>query len=268
MSRTPTPGLHPTRPPLVVTVPAVLALTFLTLPLIAVLQRLPWGDVWEILTSERTTEALRVTAIVVPITTVITVILGVPLGWFLARGPVRGRSFFRAVVLLPLVLPPVVGGTALLFALGRNGLVGQWLDQWFGVTLPFTIAGAVVATTFVALPFVVITVEGALRTVDVRYEEMAATLGASPATTLRTVTLPEIAGPLRAAVALAAARALGEFGATIAFAGNSPGRTRTLPLEVFRALEEDPATALVISMLLMAVSLVVLIALRGRWWPR
>ncbi len=261
------PGPHRTRPPLVVLIPAVLAVAFLTLPLIAVLQRLPWGDAWDILRSDRTTDALRVTLTVVPITTLVSVLLGVPLGWVLARAPIRGRTLLRAIVLLPMVLPPVVGGTALLFALGRRGLVGQWLDEWFGITLPFTTAGAIVATTFVALPFVVITIEGGLRAVDPRTEEMAATLGASPATTLRTVTLPAISGSLRAAVALAAARALGEFGATIAFAGNRPGATRTLPLEVFRALEEDPATALVISVLLIAVSLLVLIALRGRWWP-
>lgn len=268
MSEPSAPGPHRTRPPLVVAIPAVIAVLFLTLPLIAVLQRLPWGDAWDILRSERTTDALRVTLTVVPITTAIAVLLGVPLGWVLARAPIRGRTFLRAIVLLPMVLPPVVGGTALLFALGRRGLVGQWLDQWFGITLPFTTAGAVVATTFVALPFVVITIEGGLRAVDPRTEEMAATLGASPATTLRTVTLPAISGSLRAAIALAAARALGEFGATIAFAGNKPGTTRTLPLEVFRALEEDPATALVISVLLIAVSLLVLIALRGRWWPQ
>ena len=205
MSRPSGAGPHRTRPPLVVAIPAAIAVLFLTLPLVAVLQRLPWGERVDILRSERTTDALRVTLTVVPIATLIAVLLGVPLGWVLARAPIRGRTLLRAIVLLPMVLPPVVGGTALLFALGRKGLVGQWLDQWFGLTLPFTTAGAVVATTFVALPFVVITIEGGLRAVDPRTEEMAATLGASPATTLRTVTLPAISGSLRAAIVPAAA---------------------------------------------------------------
>jgi molybdate transport system permease protein len=166
-----------------------------------------------------------------------------------------------------MVLPPVVGGTALLFALGRRGLVGQWLDRWFDITLPFTMAGAVVAATFVALPFYVMTVEGALRTMGDDLEQMAGTLGAPPLTVLRRITLPRLLPAMGAGLALAWARALGEFGATITFAGNLPGRTRTLPLATFQALESDPEAALALSLVLLAVSLVVLLPTRDRWLP-
>jgi len=160
-----------------------------------------------------------------------------------------------------------VGGTALLFALGRRGLVGQWLDRWFDITLPFTMTGAVVAATFVALPFYVMTVEGALRTMGDDLEQMAGTLGASPLTVLRRITLPRLLPAMGAGLALAWARALGEFGATITFAGNLPGRTRTLPLATFQALESDPEAALALSLVLLAVSLVVLLPTRDRWLP-
>jgi molybdate transport system permease protein len=163
------------------------------------------------------------------------------------------------------VLPPVVGGVALLLALGRNGLVGQWMYRWTGVTLPFTTAGVVVAEAFVALPFLVISVEGALRAADLRYEDAAATLGASRWTTFRRVTLPLIAPGIGAGAVLCWARALGEFGATITFAGNFPGRTQTMPLAVYLALETDPQAAIVLSLVLLAVSVVVLAGLRGRW---
>jgi len=166
-----------------------------------------------------------------------------------------------------MVLPPVVGGTALLFALGRRGLVGQWLDRWFDITLPFTMAGAVVAATFVALPFYVMTVEGALRTMGDDLEQMAGTLGAPPLTVLRRITLPRLLPAMGAGLALAWARALGEFGATITFAGNLPGSTRTLPLATFQALESDPEAALALSLVLLAVSLVVLLPTRDRWLP-
>ena len=172
----------------------------------------------------------------------------------------------RALVLLPMVLPPVVGGIALLFALGRRGLVGEWLDEFFGITLPFTTAGAIVAASFVALPFFVITVEAALRQTDVRLEEAAATLGASRWYTFRRVTVPAITPALIAGTALAWARALGEFGATITFAGNLQGRTQTLPLATFLSLESGrPEEALALSLVLLVVSLAVLISMRDRW---
>jgi len=163
------------------------------------------------------------------------------------------------------VLPPVVGGVALLLALGRNGIVGSRLDEWFGVTLPFTTAAVVVAETFVAMPFLVIAVEGAFRSADQGYDEAAATLGASRLTVFRRVTLPLIRPALVAGAVLCWARALGEFGATVTFAGNLQGRTQTMPLAVFLALESDREAAIALSLVLVAVSLTVLVPLRDRW---
>ncbi len=194
--------------------------------------------------------------------------LGVPLAWLLARARFPGRRIVRALVTLPLVLPPVVGGVALLLALGRNGIVGKWLDSWFGITLPFTTAGVVVAEAFVAMPFLVISVEGTLRAADARYEEAAATLGASRFTAFRRVTLPMIAPGVAAGAVLAWARALGEFGATITFAGSFPGRTQTMPLSVYLALQDDPDAAIALSLVLLAVSVAVLAGLRERWTVR
>ena len=212
-------------------------------------------------------DALRVSFTVSAMAAAIVVVLGTPLAWMLVRVDIPMRRLVRALVVLPMVLPPVVGGTALLFALGRRGLVGQLLDRWFDITLPFTMAGAVVAATFVALPFYVMTVEGALRTMGDDLEQMAGTLGAPPLTVLRRITLPRLLPAMGAGLALAWARALGEFGATITFAGNLPGRTRTLPLATFQALESDPEAALALSLVLLAVSLVVLLPTRDRWLP-
>jgi molybdate transport system permease protein len=190
--------------------------------------------------------------------------LGIPLAWLLARTSFPGRSLVRALVLLPMVLPPVVGGVALLYALGRRGLAGQYLHDWFDVTLPFTRAGAVLAATYVALPFLVITVESGLRSLDPGYEEAARTLGATRASTFWRVTLPLLAPQLAAGAALAFARALGEFGATITFAGNVEGRTRTLPLAIYTGLQTDREAALALSVVLLVVSLIVLVLLRDR----
>jgi molybdate transport system permease protein len=167
--------------------------------------------------------------------------------------------------MLPIVLPPVVGGVALLLAFGRRGLVGRWLEQLFGITLPFTTAGAVLAETFVAMPFFVLTVEGALQGMDHRLEEAARTLGAGPWTVFRRVTLPLVRPSLVAGAVLCWARALGEFGATITFAGNFPGRTQTIPLAVYVALESRPQAGIVLSLVLLGVSLAILVALRRRW---
>jgi molybdate transport system permease protein len=197
--------------------------------------------------------------------TIVCVILGVPLAWMLARVEFPGRRIVRALVTVPLVLPPVVGGVALLLVLGRNGLIGHWLDSTFGVTLPFTTAGVVIAEAFVAMPFLVISVEGALRGADSRYEEAAATLGAGRWTTFRRVTLPLIAPGVAAGAVLCWARALGEFGATITFAGNFPGRTQTMPLAVYLALEQDLDAAIVLSLLLLVVSVAILALLRDKW---
>ena len=191
--------------------------------------------------------------------------VGVPLAWVLARARFRGLFLLRALVTLPLVLPPVVGGVALLLAFGRLGVVGRSLDLWFGFTLPFTTLGVIVAEAFVAMPFLVVTVEGAFRSLDRGYEEAAATLGASRFATFRRVTLPLVGPSLVAGAVLCWARALGEFGATITFAGNFPGRTQTMPLAVYLAMETDPEAAIALSLVLLLVSVAVLALLRDRW---
>lgn len=251
--------------PLPLLVPALVGLVFLLLPLVALLVRAPWRDLPDQLTSPEVWEALRLSLICATAATAVSLVLGVPLAWLLARTEFPGRGLVRALVTLPLVLPPVVGGVALLLALGRNGVVGQWLDSWFGITLPFTTAGVVVAEAFVALPFLVISVEGTLRAADPRFEEAAMTLGASRFTAFRRVTLPLIMPGIAAGSVLAWARALGEFGATITFAGNFPGRTQTMPLAVYLALQSDPAAAIALSLVLLAVSIAVLAGLRDRW---
>ncbi|MEU6390824.1 molybdate ABC transporter permease subunit [Streptomyces sp. NPDC046939] len=251
--------------PLPLLLPALVGLAFLVVPLLALLVRAPWSDLPSQLTSTEVWQALRLSLVCATSATLVSLVLGVPLAWLLARTEFRGRGLVRALVTLPLVLPPVVGGVALLTALGRNGVVGQYLDQWFGLTLPFTTTGVVIAEAFVAMPFLVISVEGTLRAADPRYEEAATTLGASRFTAFRRVTLPLIAPGIAAGSVLAWARALGEFGATITFAGNFPGRTQTMPLAVYLAMQSDPAAAIALSLVLLAVSVTVLAGLRDRW---
>jgi len=253
------------RLPLVLLLPALIGLAFLLVPLIGLLVKAPWSTLPAKLHSADVWQALRLSLVCATSATALCLVLGVPLAWLLARGGLPGRSLIRALVTVPLVLPPVVGGVALLLVLGRRGLVGQYLDSWFGISLPFTTAGVIVAEAFVAMPFLVISVEGALRAADPRYEEAAATLGAGRWTTFRRVTLPSIAPGIVAGTVLCWARALGEFGATITFAGNFPGRTTTMPLAVYLALETDPDVAVVLSLVLLLVSVVVLASLRERW---
>ncbi|MFI0975695.1 ABC transporter permease [Streptomyces sp. NPDC021093] len=254
-----------TRAPIALAVPALVAVAFLLLPLIGILARTSWGELGTHLTSPGTTEALTLSLVVSAWALGFSVVLGVPLAWLLARVDFPGKAFVRSLVLLPMVLPPTVGGVALLLAFGRRGLLGPWLEDTFGITLPFNTAGAVVAATFVAMPFLVISLEGALGGLRPRYEETAASLGASPLRVFFTVTLPMVAPGLAAGAALTWARALGEFGATITFAGNLPGTTQTLPLQVYLLLQESPEAATSVSLLLLAVAMAVLIALRGRW---
>ena len=248
--------------------PAVLALLFLLLPLAGLLVRAPWGDVAEVLGSAETRQALGLSLVTATASMVLAIILGVPLAWLIARPGLRGASVLRALVTVPLVLPPVVGGVALFTVLGRSGLLGRPLYALTGFAFPFTPYAVVLAQTFVALPFLVLAVEGALRASDRRYEEAAATLGARPLTVFRRVTLPLVGPGIAAGAVLAWARALGEFGATITFAGNFPGTTQTMPLAVYLALETDPDAALLLSVLLLAVSVAVLILLRDRWVTR
>jgi molybdate transport system permease protein len=253
------------RAPVVLVVPALLGLAVLVLPLAGLLVRTPWSTLPQRLTAPGILDALRLSIVAASAATVLCLALGVPLAWLLARTDFPGRRLVRAMVTVPLVLPPVVGGVALLLVFGRRGIIGSWLDATFGITLPFTTAGVILAEAFVAMPFLVIAVEGALRGADTRYEEAAATLGASRWTTFRRVTLPLVAPGIAAGAVLCWARALGEFGATITFAGNFPGRTQTMPLAVYLALETDVEAAIVLSLVLLVASVAILVSLRDRW---
>lgn len=254
------------RPPPLLIVLAVLGASLFVLPLVGLLGVTPWSELANLLTDEVVLDALRLSLITSVAAAGCATVLGVPLAWVLSRIEFRGRALVRAIVTLPMVLPPVVGGAALLFALGRRGVVGEPIADATGFVLPFSTWGVVLANTFVAMPFLVITVEGALSSLDRRQEAAAASLGASPLTVFWRVTLPMIAPSLRAGIVLAWARALGEFGATVTFAGNLQGRTQTLPLAVFVSLDTNRDAAIAISLLMVVVSVVVLVALRGRWW--
>ncbi|RIV37078.1 ABC transporter permease [Micromonospora radicis] len=267
----PTPTVAPRgtrrtgRTPVALLVPAILGLLFLVLPLAGLLVRTPWATLPQRLTEPGVLTALRLSVQTATLATLLCLLLGVPLAWLLARVQFPGRQLVRALVTVPLVLPPVVGGLALLLVFGRRGLVGSWLDSTFGVTVPFTTTAVVLAQAFVAMPFLIIAVEGALRGADTRYEEAAATLGAGRWTTFTHVTLPLVAPGIAAGAVLGWARALGEFGATITFAGNYPGRTQTMPVAVYLALETDLEAAIVLSLILLTVSVVILAGLRDRW---
>lgn len=255
------------RPPLVIAVLATLGAAFLSWPIVALVLDAPWSRLGQVLASTTVRDALVLSLGTSAIATALSVVLGVPLAWVLARTHFVGRGLLRGVVALPIVLPPVVGGVALLAALGRRGVLGGVLESRLGVVLPFSTAGVVVAQTFVAMPFLVVTVQAALRAHRPGDEDAAVVLGASRWRTFREVTLPATAPGIMAGVVLAWARALGEFGATVTFAGNLQGRTQTLPLAVYLGLESDPGAATVMSLVLVAVSLAVLIGLRSRWLP-
>jgi molybdate transport system permease protein len=253
------------RPPVLAVVIGVVGIVvFFVLPLAGLLWRTPWRQIGPVLGDANARDALRISLICSLSATALSVLFGVPIAWILARIDFKGRGVVRALALLPLVLPPVVGGVALFYAFGRRGLIGQWLDSWFGIRLPFTIWAAILAETFVAMPFFIITVEGALRSLDVRYEEAAATCGGGPWTVLRRVTLPMIGPSIAAGMALSWARALGEFGATITFAGNFPGKTQTLPLAIYLAFENNDPAGIVLSIVLLAISILVLAVVGSR----
>ena len=267
MSASPAARRGSRRPPAPILVLAGLGLALVLLPLLGLIGRTPWTELSAILSRPVVTEALRLSLLTSVAASLLSLVLGLPLAWLLARVPFRGKSLIRGLIILPMVLPPVVGGVALLLAFGRRGLIGEPLYEATGFLLPFSPWGVILAATYVALPFLVLTIEGGLRNLDPRYEAAAASLGAGRWTVFRRVTLPLVAPSILAGVVLAWARALGEFGATITFAGNLQGRTQTMPLAVYLALEQDRGVAAALSLLLVAVSLAVLVALRERWWP-
>ncbi|MGH2734680.1 MAG: ABC transporter permease [Actinomycetota bacterium] len=253
------------RPPLLIALLAGIAAAFFVLPLVGLLLRAPWGNLIEQLGDPIVRSALQLSLVASLSATALSIVFGLPLAWVLARGDFRGRALLRGVTTLPLVLPPVVGGVALLLVLGRIGLVGRWLNELFEVTLFGTPAAVVIAETFVAMPFLVLTLEAGLRSLDARYEDAAATLGAGRWTVFRRITLPLLAPSLGAGAVLAWARAIGEFGATITFAGNLPGRTQTIPIAVYIQLQRRLDGAIVLSLVLVVVALVILVGLRDRW---
>lgn len=234
-------------------------------PVGALLVRAGWGSLLTEVAKPAVTQALWLSLRTAATTTLVALVLGVPLAWLLARDVLPFTHLLRALVTLPMVLPPVVGGVALLALLGRRGVLGQHLDVWFGVTIPFSTAAVVIAQTFVALPFLVVSVDGALRSRGTRAEDVAATLGASQWYAFRRVTLPAVAPAVLSGAVLCFARALGEFGATITFAGNFPGVTRTMPSAIYLTMQSSPQAAVALSVVLVAVAAVVLVALRSRW---
>lgn len=240
-------------------VPASLGVAVIALPIAGLASQVPWDRFAALISSESSLAALRLSLLTAAVSTVVVVILGVPLAVLLARMSGRWWRPVRALVLVPLVLPPVVGGLALLYTFGRRGFMGETL-RVFGVDIAFSTTAVVLAQVFVSMPFLVLSLEGALRGVDRRYEAVAATLGARPGTVLRRVTLPMVLPGLVSGVVLAFARALGEFGATITFAGSLQGRTRTLPLEIYLKRVDDPDAAVALSMLLVVVAVLIVVA--------
>lgn len=247
-------------------IPAALGGGLLVLPLLALLSRIDWAAIPAVLVAPETASALGISLVTALTATGICLVLGVPLAVVLSRTSGWLATALRAVVTLPLVLPPLVGGLALLSLLGRGGVFGDALAQ-AGIQIPFTTVAVVIAQTFVALPFLVISVEGSLRGLSPEYEEAAATLGASPASVLFRITLPLVAPGLIAGTILCFTRALGEFGATALFAGNAAGTTRTVPMAIYTAFNGAGVTqdtALALSLILIVVAVTALAVLRSR----
>ena len=243
--------------------PAAVGALFLVLPLAAMLSRVEWGSFFGLISSESSVAALKLSLRTSSASTVLCVLFGVPLAMVLARTTFPGQQLLRSLVLLPLVLPPVVGGIALLYTFGRRGLLGHTFEV-LGIQVAFSTTAVVMAQTFVALPFLVVSLEGALRTVGGRYEAVASTLGARPTTVFRRVTLPLVLPGLVSGAVLSFARSLGEFGATITFAGSLQGVTRTLPLEIYLQRESNADAAVALSLVLVIVAVVVIGFARGR----
>jgi molybdate transport system permease protein len=256
------------RAPVWIAVLAALGAAFFVIPLLGLIVRTPWGDAWRSLTSPDTLEALRLSMIASLSSTAVALVLGVPLAWVYARIEFPGKAVLRALTTLPMVLPPVVGGIALLLAFGRRGLFGQLLDSAFGITLPFTTPGVVFAETFVAMPFLVLTVEAGLRSMDRRYEEAARTLGARRWTVLTRVTLPLIAPSLAAGAVLCWARALGEFGATITFVSNIPGETQTISAAIYTFTQIPSGDAQAFRLVAIAIVIALAALIASEWFAR
>ena len=253
------------RPPALLVVPAGLATLLLLVPLVAMVAAADWQALPGHLTSPAALDALRLSLVTSTVAIVFCLLLGLPLAWLLARVDFGGRGAVRALVTVPLVLPPVVAGVALRSAFGRTGIVGEPLLEWTGFAFPFTTYGVVLAHVFVSMPFVVIAIEGALRSADPRYDEAAATLGATRWTTFRRVTVPLAMPGVIAGTVLGWARSLGEFGATITFNGNYPGTTQTMPTLIYVTRQADQDAAISMSLLMLLVSVGVLVALRDHW---
>ena len=253
------------RPPALLMVPAVLATLLLLVPLVAMVAAADWQALPGHLTSPAALDALRLSLVTSTVAIAVCLLLGLPLAWLLARVDFRGRGAVRALVTVPLVLPPVVAGVALRSAFGRSGVIGEPLLEWTGFAFPFTTYGVVLAHVFVSMPFVVIAIEGALRSADPRYDEAAATLGATRWTTFRRVTVPLAMPGVVAGTVLGWARSLGEFGATITFNGNYPGTTQTMPTLIYVTRQSDQAAAISLSLLMLLVSVGILVALRDHW---
>lgn len=254
--------------PRILLLPAALAVALLVVPLIALVGRLDPATLWADVTSPAAMSALALSLQTATVATVACAVLGIPLALVIARAGARTAAVLRAVVTVPLVLPPMVGGVALLFLFGRNGWLGVALET-VGIRIPFTTAAVILAQTFVALPFLVLALEGALRATGVRYEQAAAALGAGRWRILWRITLPLATPGLVAGVVLCFARALGEFGATALFAGNAPGVTQTMPLAIYTAFNGagvSQGTAVALSMLLLVTAVAVLLLVRG-WRP-
>jgi molybdate transport system permease protein len=250
------------RTPLFVSALAAVAAAFFALPLFGLVAEAPWGSVGSALLSRQVARAAALSAVASTAAVGLGLVLAFPLAWVLARARFPGRRWLRGLVVLPMVLPPVVAGVGLLTVFGRRGLLGGMLEA-IGVSIPFTTAAVVIAATFVSTPFLVVTLEAGLAGLDRRLEDAAATLGASEARVLWTVVVPGLRPSLAAGVALAWTRALGEFGATITFAGNLQGRTQTTPLAVYELLQTDAGAAIALSVALLAVCLVAVVAVRG-----
>ena len=253
------------RPPAVLLVPAALGTALLVVPLVAMVAATDWAGQAGELRSGPLREALRLSLVTSTAAMLICLVLGLPLAWLLARVDFAGRGLLRALVTVPLVLPPVVAGIALRTAFGRTGVIGEPLLELTGFSFPFTVWGVVLAHVFVSMPFVVIAIEGALRSADKEYDAAAATLGATRWTAFRRVAVPLAMPGILAGMVLGWARSLGEFGATITFNGNYPGTTQTMPTLIYVTRQADQDAALALSLVMLAVSIGVLLLLRDRW---